>query len=101
MIPLIFLIDVGNIFFFIANFPQIIRAFKDRKNLSGLSTTFLSLLLIGFALFSIGNYSIGANIGATLNVTSIFFFIVQLYWKQKYKSQKKLGFDEAGWYEKT
>lgn len=99
MIPFTILLDIGNVIFFLANFPQVVTAFRNRKNLAGLSSNYLFWLFTGTVFFAIGNYLAGALVAPCLCVISLFFYAIQLFWKYKYKSQKKLGFDEAGWYE--
>jgi uncharacterized protein with PQ loop repeat len=94
-----YLVNLGNLVFFLANFPQVITAFKNRKNLAGLSFNYLLWLFIGTILFAIGNYYIGAYIASVLCITSLFFYGAQMFWKKKYKLQKKLSLDEAGWHE--
>jgi len=99
MIPITVLLDIGNLVFFLANFPQVITAFRNRKNLVGLSSNYLFWLFIGTIFFALGNFSVGAILASGLCIVSLFFYAIQMYWKVKYKLQKKLSLDEAGWHE--
>ena len=88
MIPTVtLLLDIGNTVFFLANFPQVITAFRNRKNLSGLSANYLFWLFVGTIFFAIGNFLVGAMIAPWLCVTSLFFYAIQLFWKFKYKKR--------------
>jgi uncharacterized protein with PQ loop repeat len=72
----------------VANIPQIITAYKNRKNLSGLSINFLFALTIGYILFAIGNYGLGALISSFLCIASMVLCLVQIFWKRKYRRGK-------------
>lgn len=89
MIPITVLIDIGNVIFFIANFPQVITAFRNRRNLTGLSSNFLFCLFLGTVFFTIGNYAIGAITSSILCIISLFFYAIQLFWKFKYRKVNK------------
>jgi uncharacterized protein with PQ loop repeat len=89
MIPVTILLDIGNIVFFLANLPQIITAFRNRRNLAGLSTNLLIGFFIGTVLFAIGNYSVGAIVASALCVIELVFYSIQLFWKLKYRKHKK------------
>jgi uncharacterized protein with PQ loop repeat len=95
------LVNLGNVIFFLANLPQVITAFKNRKNLIGLSFNYLFWLFLGTICFALGNCYLGAYIASILCVISLFFYGIQMFWKLKYKPKKKLSFDECGWYEET
>jgi len=80
----VFLINLGNVLFFIANLPQTITAFKNRKDLRGLSFYYLLGLFIGTIAFAIGNYLINAIIASGFCVVSLVFYVLMMYWKAKY-----------------
>jgi len=79
------MLDIGNIIFFVANFPQLITAYKNRRNLVGLS----SKLLIGYIIASLFFISAGVVTGGyacvILNIINEAIYAVQLYWKLKYR----------------
>lgn len=85
MIPATLLLDIGNILFFIANIPQLITAFKNRKNLAGLSYGLLSFYFAGTVFFALGNFFVGATIAPILCIISLFFYAIQIYWKLRYR----------------
>jgi drug/metabolite transporter (DMT)-like permease len=87
MIPITILLDIGNIIFFLANLPQVITAFRNRKNLSGLSSNFLLCLFLGTIFFAIGNFYVDAIIASALCIVSLFFYAIQLFWKHKYRKK--------------
>jgi uncharacterized protein with PQ loop repeat len=78
------LLDIGNIIFTVANFPQIVTAIKNRRNLRGLSSKMLigymiaTLFFFLVALLSYGYIAVGCC------VFNWIFYAVQLYWKRKY-----------------
>jgi len=79
------LLDVGNIVFFIANFPQMVNAYENRKNLKGLSTT----MLLGYMIATLFFISVGlltnGHFTAILGMINEVFFGLQFYWKRKYR----------------
>lgn len=79
------LLDIGNIIFFIGNLPQLITAYKHRKDLGSLSSIMLSFFAIAVSFFSIAGALLGAWIMCGLNAFNCIFFASQLYWKRKYK----------------
>jgi hypothetical protein len=89
MIDAATLINLGNVLFFIAAFPQIITAYRNRKKLSGLSLGLLLGYSSGTVFFAIGNYIIGATIATGLCSVSMAFYAMQLYWKFKCMRDKK------------
>jgi len=78
-------IDIGNIIFFVATLPQIINAYRNRKDLKGLSKWMLLGYTVGVACFMVGNFAVGAYIGSFLNVINLGAFLAQTYWKLKYR----------------
>jgi uncharacterized protein with PQ loop repeat len=100
LIPVTLFFDIGNIIFFIANLPQIITAYKNRKNLVGLSTNYLLILSIGTVLFGIGNYAVGAYIASAFCALSLIIYGIQIYWKKHFGVKGKFHYslDEAGWH---
>jgi len=78
-------IDIGNIVFFVATIPQIVNAYRNRKDLKGLSKWMLLGYTAGVACFAFGNFSVGAYIGSFLNIINLGAFLAQTYWKLKYK----------------
>jgi hypothetical protein len=93
------LLDIGNIIFFIANFPQLITAYKNRRNLVGLSAKLLVGYIIASIFFIWAGIQTGGYACVVLNLINEGIYMIQLYWKQKYKLTKKLSLDEAGWHE--
>jgi len=91
MIPVTIFLDIGNAVFFLANLPQLVTAFRNRKNLAGLSSNYLFWLFVGTIFFAIGNYSVGAFVASLLCVVSLFFYAIQLFWKFRYRKKKDTG----------
>lgn len=79
------LLDIGNIIFFLSNFPQVLTAYRNRKNLRSLS----SLMLLGFSLSTTLFVTVGiltvAPFTVVLGIGNILFFLAQFYWKRKYR----------------
>lgn len=79
------LLDIGNVVFFLSNCPQLFTAYKNRKDLKGLS----SRMLIGFILATFFFITVGLATGgiltAVLGFANIIFWFCQLYWKRKYR----------------
>jgi len=74
------LLDIGNIIFFIATFPQLKITYTNRNNLKDLSAITFLLISIGCFCFMIGNYLIGAKIAGLLNVFNIIYNSLTIYW---------------------
>jgi len=87
------ILDVGNVIFFIANFPQMVTAYKHRTNLSGLSGMMLALYMIATVFFGMVAYLTGGHLATALCITNEFFYTCQLYWKHKYRKKIYAGFD--------
>ena len=81
------ILDIGNIIFFIASFPQMINAFHNRKNLRGLSAGLLFGYMIATIFFFIAGLMVGGYFVMVLSAINEVFFGVQLYWKYKYKNE--------------
>ena len=79
------LLDIGNIIFFISNFPQMMNAYKNRRNLKGLSTLFLSGISVATVVFIILAVLTFALFTFVIGCLEIFFYLSQVYWKMKYK----------------
>lgn len=78
------LLDVGNIIFFIASFPQLITAYKNRKNLKALSKWMLIGYTFATACFAGVGYLANAPLTLVFNIFNTFLFLAQIYWKWKY-----------------
>lgn len=78
------LLDIGNIIFFISNLPQLLTAYKNRKNLSGLSSKMLLGYFIATLFFGAVAFLTGGYIAATLCTVNELVYIAQIYWKHKY-----------------
>jgi len=79
------ILDVGNIIFFVANFPQIITAYKNRKNLQGLSSKMLFGYMIATIFFFMAGLITGGIMTAILCAINEVIFGTQLYWKWRHK----------------
>jgi len=80
------LLDFGNIIFFIANIPQVLKSYKNRKNLKVLSSKMLLGYISGSFLFAIAFLIAGGMIAFMLCLFNFCFFSLQLYWKWKYRN---------------
>lgn len=91
------ILDGGNVVFFIANCPQLITAYKNRRNLAGLSSRMLFGFIISTILFIIVGLITNGVLTVTLGMANIIFFALQLYWKRKYSktSSSNRFLDEA------
>lgn len=79
------ILDVGNIIFFAVNFPQLMTAYKNRKELKGLSGIMLAGYMIATLFFLLAGLVSGGYIAATLCTINEIVFGCQLYWKRKYR----------------
>ena len=79
------LLDIGNIIFFLANFPGIVTAFKNRTNLSAISSKMLIGYMLATICFTIVGLLTGGYITAILGVINELIFGIELYWKKKHK----------------
>jgi len=79
------IIDVGNVIFFAVNFPQLRTAYKNRKELKGLSSVMLGGYMLATVFFLVAGLITGGYIAATLCTINEIIFGYQLYWKRKYK----------------
>lgn len=82
------LLDLGNIIFFLASLGQTIRAYKERKNLSALSTTMLLGYILATIVFIIVGYLTNAYGTIMLGSFNIIFWCLELYWKRKYHEEE-------------
>ena len=78
-------LDIGNVIFFISNLPQLITAYKNRTNLKGLSAKMLFGFICSTIFFIIAGVLTNAYFTVALGILNIVFFLLQLYWKCKYK----------------
>jgi len=81
------ILDAGNVVFFISNIPQLITAYKNRKNLLGLSKEMLFGMIISTLLFMVVGVITNGILTVILGATNIIFFILQIYWKWKYANK--------------
>lgn len=79
-----YILDAGNVVFFISNCPQLITAYKNRRNLQGLSSKMLIGFTISTLLFIIAGLTLNGPLTVILGIINIIFFLIQLYWKRKY-----------------
>lgn len=79
------LLDIGNIIFFAASLGQLKNAIVNRRNLRAMSTRMLIGYIIASIFFIIAGYLSGGYITAILGSCNIFTWILQLYWKVKYR----------------
>lgn len=79
------ILDAGNIIFFIVNFPQLRTAYKNRKELKGLSSTMLGGYMLATVFFLIAGLVTGGYLASTLCGINEVVYAFQLYWKRKYK----------------
>jgi len=79
------MLDIGNIIFFISNLPQLITAYKNRTNLQGLSAKMLFGFILSTIFFIVAGVLANAYLTVILGILNIFFFLLQLHWKCKYK----------------
>lgn len=80
------LLDLGNIVMFLATLPQLITAWKNRRNLSGLSTTMVIGYIIANLIFALVGLISGAYFALVLSSGNCVFFVMQLFWKWKYRN---------------
>lgn len=78
------ILDLGNIIFFLANIPQVVTAYRNRKNLRGLSSRMLLGYSASTVCFITSGYMAQGYLTVVLGVINILIFITQLYWKRKY-----------------
>jgi len=78
------LLDLGNILFFVATFPQLRKTYKYRNNpetLEGVSMyTFIGFILATIC-FILAGFLIGGILTVILGIINIMTFALQLYWK--------------------
>ena len=79
------LLDIGNIIFFVASFPQLITAYRNRSNLIGLSSKFLIGYLIASNFFIGAGLLTGGYACVVLNAINEVFYGIQLYWKWRFR----------------
>lgn len=79
------ILDAGNVIFFIVNFPQLITAYKNRKNLKGLSATMLGGYMFATIFFLLAGLITGGYLASMLCAINEVIYAFQLYWKRKYK----------------
>lgn len=80
------LLDVGNVVFFLATFPQLISTYRNRKKgLKAVSSkTFLGFLIATLFFISVGALT-GGYLTVLLGIINEITFGLQLYWKWKYR----------------
>lgn len=83
-------LDIGNVIFFLASLRQMINSYRKRKGgLDAIS----NIMLLGYilaSLFFVGaGYLSGGYITVVLGSSNIIFWSLSLYWKWKYRCQKK------------
>lgn len=82
------LLDGGNIIFFVAGLPQLKRTWDNRnypERLQGLSTKMLVGYVISFILFGFAGLITDGYFTFVLNIINIIFFLLQVYWKRRGK----------------
>ena len=86
---LAYLLDIANIIFFTVGIPQMRSAYINRHNLDAISLWLVSGCFVACILFTIANSSFGAYIAGGLNIGSMIFYDIQMYWKLKYGNYKR------------
>lgn len=82
------LLDIGNVIFFIVNFPQLVSAYKNRKDLKGLSSIMLFGYMIATVFFGLVAFLAGGYLATTLCAINEGIYAFQLCWKYKYRRNK-------------
>lgn len=83
------LLDIGNIIFFISNLPQLITAYRNRRDLKGLSSRMLIGYFIATLFFGSVAFLTGGYITFVLCIINEVIFITQAHWKRKYRKGGK------------
>jgi hypothetical protein len=79
------MLDIGNVIFFVVNFPQLRAAYKNRKDLKGLSSTMLAGYIVATVFFGLVAFLTGGYLATTLCILNNIIYALQLYWKRKYR----------------
>jgi len=82
-------LDIGNIIFFVASLGQMIRSYRNRKNLASLSSVMLLGYIIASFFFVACGFISGGYITTILGSSNIIFWLLSLYWKRKYGENKR------------
>lgn len=80
-------LDIGNIIFFVAGLPQMIAAYRNRKNIKGLSLTMLLGFFIASILFILVGIITGGIFVVVLGCLNEIMFASQIYWLRKYRKK--------------
>lgn len=79
------ILDIGNVIFFVVNFPQLVTAYKNRKNLQALSGTMLGGYMAATVFFLFAGLVSGGYLASILCGINEVIYAFQLYWKRKYR----------------
>ncbi|TET26072.1 MAG: hypothetical protein E3J73_05105 [Candidatus Bathyarchaeum sp.] len=79
-------LDLGNIVFFVSNLLQLFTAYRNRKNLKGLSSKMLFGFMISTVFFITAGVLTSAPMTIILGLGNEVFFASQLVWKWKYRN---------------
>jgi len=85
-----YVLDIGNVVFFIANFPQLISTIRNRKNpeaLKGLSEITMLGYMITTIFFITAGIITNGYLTVILGITNEIIFGLQVLWKKKYKER--------------
>jgi len=83
------LIDAANVLFTVANLPQVIEVFRNRKVLKGLSKWTYLLYVVGSILFLSAFFLIGAGLSFFLGCFNLIFYAWVLFWVVKKEWREK------------
>ena len=78
------LLDLGNVAFFVSNLPQLLTAYRNRRDLRGLSGKMLLGFTVSTLLFISAGWLARAPLTVILGCANVVFFTLQLHWKRKY-----------------
>jgi hypothetical protein len=88
LLPLVgLMLDIGNVIFFVVNFPQLVSAFKNRKDIKGLSPIMLLGYILATVFFGLVAYATGGNLATILCIINSIIYAIQLYWIRKYRKR--------------
>jgi len=80
------LLDIANVLFFLATLPQIVAAYRNRRNLKAISRLMLLGFISGTVLFMTVDILCSAYIAFGLAVVDQAGWVLQVYWKWRYKT---------------
>lgn len=78
MVP--YLLDIGNIIFFIATLPQLLQTYENRYELKDLSKIGFSLMAVGTVFFLVVAVITHAYATIALTAFNIIYNLITVYW---------------------